>query len=260
MEIRIKTAEEFWRDKVSIEISGTAAEVQTVGQHITRGRTAGYWADACERAEREVRELKDRAAGDAGTIEALRERVADLGQQLLTAHQAREIETRRAQGYDHDRHTERDRADRITREHAQCDNRVKLREADAETWRRQRDELERELAESRDLVEAKNGVIESLQDNLATSAGEVRRLKEEMERRFTTGQVEDAKAGAREDARAQLQREVIAPLEDKLARIHTAVLGTELARELTTYRDSSAAMLLVEALTEVRRITGVTSV
>jgi signal transduction histidine kinase len=81
-----------------------------------------------------------------------------------------------------------------------------------------------------------------------------------MGRRFTTAQVEDAKAGAREDERARLAREVIKPLNTRMSQIHAAVLGTELARELEQYRSAHAATLLVEALGEVRRITGVTSV
>jgi chromosome segregation ATPase len=209
MEIRIKTAEEFWRDKVSIEISGTAAEVQTVGQQITRGRTAGYWATAAERAERRVRELEEERAADAGTIEGLRDRLADVEATLLTAHQAREIETRRAQEYDRDRHTERDRADRA--------------EAD------------------------------------------LKRLRAEMERRFTLGQVEDAKAGAREDARAEIEREKVQPLElevaalaDLLGKVNGLMLGSEIRQALDGFSIAPVGYdILATAVRKVRELLGV---
>jgi len=53
-------------------------------------------------------------------------------------------------------------------------------------------------------------------------------------------------------------RRKVTQLEADLTRIRAAVLGTELARELADYRKASAAMLLVEALTEVRRVIGAT--
>lgn len=53
-------------------------------------------------------------------------------------------------------------------------------------------------------------------------------------------------------------RREVTQLEADLTRIRAAVLGTELARELKEYREASAAMLLVEALTEVRRVIGAT--
>lgn len=53
-------------------------------------------------------------------------------------------------------------------------------------------------------------------------------------------------------------RRKVTQLEADLTRIRAAVLGTELARELKEYREASAAMLLVEALTEVRRVIGAT--
>jgi len=220
------------------------------------GAVVGYWAEAAEKAEARVRELE---------------------RELGTAQRAREIETKRANDaeqklalYDVDRHTERDRADRAHARNLGLAGRVASLESDLARYRRAHvctdrctkdahvafegnqlvKELEAELANER----------EQAGQELAEMSGEVRRLKEELNRRFTTAQVEDAKAGARADERARLDRQVIKPLNTKLSRIHSAVLGTELARELAEYRESSAATLLVEALTEVRRITGVTSV
>jgi chromosome segregation ATPase len=252
MEITIKTAEEFWRDKVSIQISGTADEVQTVGQHLVRGRQAGYWADACERAEARVRELE--------------ERNSDLAGQLATAQEAREIETKRAEGlaltvrgYDQDRHTERDRADRAQ---------ARVAELEASLARYVKGHVCTERCtkdahvafEGRSLVADLETALADAQTRIGELDGQLRRALAEKERRFTTAQVEDAKAGAKEDARAAMQREIVNPLQSKVDDITRAVLGEELKNEITTYRDSSAAMLMVEALTEVRRITGVTSV
>ena len=283
MEITIKTAEEFWRDKVSIQISGTAAEVQTVGQRLVRGREPGYWADACEKAERgllasqrEVHELKEARAGDAGTIEALRERIADLEadrgrerqrraadlalveQQRNTAQEAREIETRRAQEYDRDRRTERDRADR---------NGARVKELETELERYRRSHVctveckpnQHTAFQGRELVASLETALADAQTRIGELDGQLRRALAEQGRRFTETEVDRAKEGAREDARAEVASEVH-ELENKLARIRHAVLGGELARELAEYRTASAAMLMVEALTEVRRITGVTSV
>jgi DNA repair exonuclease SbcCD ATPase subunit len=222
MEIRIKTAEEFWRDKVSIEISGTAAEVQTVGQQITRGRTAGYWAEACERAEAEVRELKEARAGDAGTIEALREQVADLGQQLLTAQQAREIETQRAKEYDRDRHTEQERANRMTSTAETRRQRVIELEAELERYRKAHvctvecTENAHTAFQGRTLVTELETALADAQTRIGELDGQLRRALAEQARRFTVDQVEDAKAGAREDARAEMYRETVSPLNERI--------------------------------------------
>jgi len=51
-------------------------------------------------------------------------------------------------------------------------------------------------------------------------------------------------------------RREVTRLEADLTRIGAAVMGTELVREMKEYREASAAMLLVEALTEVRRVIG----
>jgi chromosome segregation ATPase len=110
VEITIKTAEEFWRDKVSIQIDGTTAEVCAVSQRLTQGptdeRVSNYPSEldwAAVRAERD----------------GLKDKVARLERQLATAQETCEIQTKHAQKltrqieeYDRDRHTERDRADR----------------------------------------------------------------------------------------------------------------------------------------------------
>jgi uncharacterized coiled-coil DUF342 family protein len=268
MEIKIRTHDEFQRDHVTIEISGTAEEATVVSGRLARGRQAGYWAEACERAEQEVRELKEARAGDAGTIEGLREQVAELGQQLFTSQQAREIETKRAdglaltvQGYDLDRHTERDRADRAEADLKDLKARTVVAADELARYRRAHVCTDRCTKDAHVAFEGRQLVTE-LEAELAEVSAEVRRLKEELNRRFTTAQVEDAKAGAREDARAECVRQhgVTSPLQRKLDEIGRAVMGTELKNEITTYRDSSAAMLMVEALMEVRRLTGITSV
>jgi hypothetical protein len=223
MEIEIRTHDEFQRDRVTIRITSTQGEAEEVSRRLTGGSEHALYSAALD-AEREL-------------VQARRQ-IEELERQLATAQQAREIETRRAQEYDLDRHTERDRADR-----AQA--REKELEAQVERFRKAHVCTDR-CTDNAHVAFEGNRLVKD--------------LERELEHRFTVEQVEDAKAGARADERARLDREVIKPLNEKLSRIHAAVLGTELAREITTYRDSSAATLLVEALTDVRRITGVTSV
>src|ERR1044072_7694617 len=245
MKIVTKTAEEFWRDKVSIQISGTADEVQTVGQHLVRGRQVSYWADACEKAENRVRELE---------------------QDLATSQQAREIETKRANDadeklalYDVDRHTERDRADRNARRISELETSL-ARYVKAHVCTDRCQPNAHVAFEGNSLVAGLEAELADALTRIGELDGQLRKALEEQRRRFTEAEVDTAKEGARADERARLDREVIHPLNTKLSRIHSAVLGTELARELAEYREASAATLLVEALSEVRRITGVTSV
>jgi hypothetical protein len=214
MEIRIRTADEFHADHVTIEIRGSQQEAEEVSRRLTGGSEHALYSAALD-AEREL-------------VQARRQ-IEELERQLATAQQAREIETRRAQEYDLDRHTERDRADR-----AQA--REKELEAQVERFR-------------------KAHVCTDRCNPYAHVAFEgnrlVKDLERELEHRFTVEQVEDAKAGARADERARLDREVIKPLNTKMSQIHAAVLGTELARELAEYRQLQSATLLVEALDEV---------
>lgn len=254
MEVVIKTADEFWRDKVSIQISGTADEVQTVGQHLVRGRQAGYWADACEKAEGEVRKLL--------------ERNSDLAGQLATAQEAREIETKRAEGlaltvkgYDIDRHTERDRADKAQARVAELEKEL-ARYVRAHVCTERCTKDAHVAFEGRSLVAELETELADAQTRIGELDGQLRRALAEKERRFTEAEVDAAKEGAREDARAECTRAhgVMGAAQAKVDAIARAVMGTELKNEITTYRDSSAAMLMVEALTEVRRLTGITSV
>lgn len=273
MEIRIRTHDEFHRDHVTIEISGTHEEAVTVAERVA----PGYWATAAERAERQVRELEEKIQSE---IEARDRAIAwaeRMERERNTAQQAREIETKRAgelaekvRLYDVDRKTERDRADRAQAREKGLGQRVAELETSLARYVRAHVCTDRCTKDAHVAFEG-NQLVKKLEQELAYEreqggrieselSGEVRRLKEELNGRFTVEQVADAKDGARADERARLDREVIKPLNTKLTRVHSAVLGTELARELGEYREASAATLMVEALSEVRRITGVTSV
>lgn len=165
MEIRIRTHEELRTDRVTIEITGTGAEVREVAED---------W-EAKLYTDGEVANLQ---ASEAELVAGpLRRRIAEL-ERTLAASVKRETDLEvQVQSYDHDRHTERDRADkavkalaesrelvafkngilndkddelrevrghadRITREHGHCAGKLELREKDADTFRRQRNELE----------------------------------------------------------------------------------------------------------------------
>lgn len=101
---------------------------------------------------------------------------------------------------------ERDRADRLATEldryrraHV-CTTECKPNEHTAFVGRRLVAELEAMLAESRELVNAKNGVIEGLQDRFATLAGGVGR--------FTVAQLNEATRTAADQATASARAEI----------------------------------------------------
>lgn len=173
----------------------------------------------------------------ADACEKAEGRVRELEQELATAQRAREIETKRANDAE-------EKVARYAKAHV-CTDRCQPNAHVAFEGNSLVAGLETELADALTRI----GELD----------GQLRKALEEQRRRFTEAEVDAAKEGAREDERAAVAHEVHG-LENKLARIRHAVLGTELKNEITTYRDSSAAMLMVNALTEVRRITGVTSV
>lgn len=87
MEIRVKTHEEFQRDRVTIEITGTGAEVR----EMVSDAQAAEAVSAVGHKAMEDASLREELARRAGIIKRLENKV---------------------DGYDTDRHTERDRADR----------------------------------------------------------------------------------------------------------------------------------------------------
>jgi chromosome segregation ATPase len=120
MEIRIKTAEEFQAAHVTIEIKAAdQAEAGTVVEKL----------------------IDDEGAGP------LQARINDLEDRLVKECIRASSLQRQVKAYDTDRHTERDRADRVTQEHSACAGKLALREKDANTFQRQRDQLEIKVAE-----------------------------------------------------------------------------------------------------------------
>lgn len=130
MEIRIRTHEELRTDRVTIEITGTGAEVREVAKLPSRNLYTDEEVATLQASEAEL---------VAGPLQA---RINELEDKLVEAVNRNHALQRQVHGYDSDRHTERDRADRITREHGQCAGILELREKDAETFQRQRNELE----------------------------------------------------------------------------------------------------------------------
>lgn len=109
MEIRIKTHEELRADRVTIEITGTGAEVRQLvdseasTEFYDPQKAAEVLAENYARASARIKELEKGRAADHKEIVALREK---------------------AMGYDLDRHTERDRADRLKTEVAALTRRI----------------------------------------------------------------------------------------------------------------------------------------
>lgn len=158
MEIKIKTVEEFHADNVTIEIRADRVEPVKVVESAV-----------------EIKWLQDQLVGNAGTITALEEKVAELEAELAakqqrlagiaaerdTAQQARETETRRANA----------------------------------------------MQEERDQVD-RDRVIETKRAN--DLHAEVRRLAQVVSERFTRDQVQAAKQDARADERASWERRLAA--------------------------------------------------
>jgi chromosome segregation ATPase len=160
MEIRIKTAEEFQAAHVTIEIKAAdQAEAGTVVERL-------YTDD-------EVANLQSsEAALVAGPLQV---RINDLEDRLVKSRiRVNELE-RQVKGYDTDRHTERDRADRVTQEHSACAGKLESREKDANTFQRHRDQLEIKVAE----LEAER---ERSADNHNTLANRVTELEADLAR------------------------------------------------------------------------------
>jgi hypothetical protein len=146
MEIRLKTAEEFRDAHVTIEIRATPEEAWRLSDRL-------YTAE----------EVGDLQASEAELVAApLRRRIAELEKSLAESRELVEFKTRvaddidadraklhgqvrewklKAQGWDHDRHTERDRAD----QNKAWAERAELRLAqDAEAHAKALDEVKRD--------------------------------------------------------------------------------------------------------------------
>lgn len=277
MEIRIKTTEEFRADHVTIEIRADRDEAVQVAELLDDRSDHALYGAALD-AEREL-------------VQARRE-IEELRRQRDTTQQAKDFAVSQLDKVRGRRDIERDRADRVTREHSACEGRVKLREADAETWRSQRNALEKELARYRRAhvctVECTENahtafqgrtLITELEQELAAERevisrleADLRRAREEIERRFTAVEVADAKAGAREDARAAMQREVVKPLDEKLAeaeqslqvladllgKVNGLMLGSEIRQALDGFSIAPVGYdILATAVRKVRDLLGV---
>lgn len=142
MEIRIRTHEELRTDRVTIEITGTGAEVTEFAEAKLPSRNL-YTDD-------EVATLQ---ASEAELVSGpLRRRIAEL-ERTLAASVKRETDLEhKVQGYDHDRHTERDRADRERQRASELKDRLssseeRVKELEDELGHRDRarDELNRRM-------------------------------------------------------------------------------------------------------------------
>lgn len=108
MEIRIKTYEEFRSERVTVQVApGQRAEIEIVDGEVSK-REHLFTSDEVAHYQSTEAELV------AGPLQA---RINDLEDKLVKA-------TIKVQGYDHDRHTERDRADRLKVERDQLKAKV----------------------------------------------------------------------------------------------------------------------------------------
>lgn len=187
MEIRIRTHEELRTDRVTIEITGTGAEVREVAED---------W-EAKLYTDGEVANLQ---ASEAELVAGpLRRRIAEL-ERALAASVKREtdLETQ-VQGYDRDRHTERDRADRERQRASELKDRLSSSEELVQEERIRGNNLaerlaraEKALAESRELVAFKDTVIQSTNEDFTAElerSAHFRKRAEEAESKLIEGHV-----------------------------------------------------------------------
>src|SRR5688572_14213 len=232
MEIKIRTHEEFRADRVTIEITGTNAEVR----RYTDGEVANLQASEAELVAQplrdriaeleEARELAESGYPSELDWAAVRAERDTLREKL--ARRENEINQLKGQiaGYDHDRRTERDRADRITREHEACAGKLDLREKDADTFRRQRNELETQVKE----LEAKvKGLDRTLAESRDLVAFRDKQARASERRIFQL----ETRAKELEEGRAADHREIVA-LRGKLSEAENEV--SELARRIDNAR------------------------
>jgi predicted nucleic acid-binding Zn-ribbon protein len=107
MEIKIRTHEEFRADRVTIEITGTGAEVRDLvdSEASTKLPSRNLYTDE------EVAALQ---ASEAELVAGpLRARINELERELTRRAGIIKRLENKVEGYDTDRHTERDRADRL---------------------------------------------------------------------------------------------------------------------------------------------------
>lgn len=182
MEIRIRTYEELRTDRVTIEITGTGAEVTEFAE--TRLPSRNLYTDE------EVASLQaSEAELVAGPLQA---RINELEDKLVRTEN-------RIRGYDHDRHTERDRADRERQRASELKDRLSSSEELVQEERTRGNNLaqrlaqaEKSLAESRDLVAFKNRILNDKDDELREIQGLANRYKkraEDAETRLMEGHV-----------------------------------------------------------------------
>jgi chromosome segregation ATPase len=181
MEIRIRTAEEFRAAHMTIEIKAADQDEAVTERLYT---------------DNEVANLQ---ASEAALVSApLQKRINELEDKLVKA----EVTIR---GYDEDRHTERDRADQVTREHSMCAGKLELREKDADTFRAQRNKLE--------------GRVKELESELANAQTQRDSLVAERERSADNHNALADRVRELERSLAS-SRELVAFKDDVIANIH----------------------------------------
>lgn len=176
MEIRLRTHEEFRADLVTIEIKGTGAEVR---EHLFTSDDVAHY----------------QSTEAALVADPLRRRIAELERTLAGAIDRESKLEEKVRGYDTDRHTERDRADRERQRASELKDRLssseeRVKELEDELGHRERAqdrmdqrmkttgaETARKLAESRDLLAFKNRVLNDKDDELRIVRGRAQKAE-----------------------------------------------------------------------------------
>lgn len=250
MEIRIKTHEEFQANHLTIEITGTDAEVRQVADGHGPG---GVW-EKYQKATSRIAELEHTLAGAINResrleekLNATKNRVETVtGHRTQAENKVRDLE-QKVQSYDTDRHTERDRADRERQRASELKDRLSSSEERVKELEdrlghrdRARDELNRRM-----LMNGRETARKLAQSqDLATRAGadrdlavkRVKELEDDLHRSEQSVRARDNLLGAATLKIEQAQEILHNPeLEEVLER--TAMRGITIIE--TAIRDAS---------------------
>lgn len=231
MEIRVKTAEEFRAAHVIIEIKAADQAEAVVERLYTDDEADDNRAQAAEDWEAKL-------YADAEVTGPLNKRIEDLEGKLIR-ERIRNLELeRKAQGYDTDRHTEQDRADRERKRASELKDRLsgseeKVAELEAE--------LERQvgtLTQERDNALERVGELEKGRQADHREIVELRRQRDKFKSRLMDGHV--CTAGCTGDQHvAFVGRKALTEAENQVA-------------DLTRRIDNARALLTTTAVAEAR--------
>lgn len=232
MEIRIKTHEELRADCVTIEITGTGAEVTEFAE--TRLPSRNLYTDdevaALQASEAELvaGPLRHRIAELERMLAGAIDREAGLEEGWAADHKEIVALREKVHAFNLDRKTERDRADRERQRASELKDRLSSSEGLVQEERTRGNNLaerlakaEKALAESRELVAFKNRILNDKDDELREVRGHADQLKkraEDAESKLMAGHVCTAACSENQHV-AFVGRKALTEMENQVAEL-----------------------------------------